>query len=64
MSLLFLIQNTKQIDDGNCLRLVNAALQQNVRIAIADIDTLTLHKHHIGVSGFSVLNTLKDTDTT
>ncbi|MEC7369811.1 MAG: hypothetical protein VX709_11050 [Pseudomonadota bacterium] len=59
MSLLFLIQNTKQIDDGNCLRLVNAALQQNMRIAIADIDTLTLHKHHIGVRGFSVLNTLK-----
>jgi glutathione synthase len=59
MSLLFLIQDTKQIADGNCLRLVNAALQQNVPVAIADIDTLSLHKHHIKVRGFSVIDPLK-----
>ena len=54
MSLLFLIHNTHDISDGNCLRLVNAALQRDLSVVIADIDTLSLHKHHIGAKGFPV----------
>lgn len=54
MSLLFLVHNTNHISDGNCLRLVNAALQRGLHIVIADIDTLSLHKHHIGAKGFAV----------
>ena len=54
MSLLFLVHNPKYISDGNCLRLVNAALQQNLDTVIADIDSLCLHKHQIGAKGFAI----------
>ena len=62
LNIALLVAGTDALADGNYLRFANELNNRDINVTLCLIDSISLHRSDVSVSGFEVINAIKDGD--